>query len=59
MSYAYTEKPKELIKVINELMTSNIYREKMIVQQRDYLGKLLESVSNEESIQKIDRILKQ
>ena len=59
MSYAYTEKPKELIKVINELMTSDIYREKMIAQQRDYLGKLLESVSNEESIQKIDRILKQ
>tara|TARA_B100000941_G_scaffold106222_2_gene74296 strand:- start:2138 stop:3718 length:1581 start_codon:yes stop_codon:yes gene_type:complete len=58
MSYAYTEKPKELIKVINKLMTSFAYREKLIAQQGDYLKELLENYSNEESIQKIDQILK-
>ena len=58
MSYAYTEKPKELIKIINKLITSFAYRKKLIAQQEDYLRELLENYSNEESIQKIDRILK-
>ena len=58
MSYAYTEKPKELMKIINKLITSFAYRKKLIAQQEDYLRELLENYSNEESIQKIDRILK-